>query len=277
MTPLLSAALPLLLLTASQAQESQEPPPVPLSPALLCHLGEESLSMDLYSLLHSYTPRRALQLNEWRFPYLQYIAYDLPGLTVSWPATFDESLLLHIHDPNAAEPYIRELLEAVGIDPSFAATKQAWKKQEQPNKKDSTWDVETDYFTPFDRKRHIYGVVPDQGTRFTAAWTEGEPSRLVSVLFEPGSPSPVATARCEAFSYPRAPAREDSKWAPVARAFEDHTVLHLLFGLEDVALQPAQGAGAGRTFLLPAPNVGWADEHDVAEMLGCEACEEGWR
>ncbi len=43
------------------------------------------------------------------------------------------------------------------------------------------------------------------------------------------------------------------------------------------ALQPAAGSGAGRTFLLPAPNVGWADEHDVAEMLGCEACEETWR
>ena len=43
------------------------------------------------------------------------------------------------------------------------------------------------------------------------------------------------------------------------------------------ALQPTAGSGAGRTFLLPAPNVGWADEHDVAEMLGCEACEETWR
>lgn len=43
------------------------------------------------------------------------------------------------------------------------------------------------------------------------------------------------------------------------------------------ALQPGAGSGAGRTFLLPAPNVGWADEHDVAEMLGCEACEESWR
>jgi hypothetical protein len=43
------------------------------------------------------------------------------------------------------------------------------------------------------------------------------------------------------------------------------------------ALQPAAGSGGGHTFLLPAPNVGWADEHDVAEMLGCEACEETWR
>ncbi len=43
------------------------------------------------------------------------------------------------------------------------------------------------------------------------------------------------------------------------------------------SMQPAQGAGAGSTFLLPAPNVGWADERDVAEVLGCEACEEGWR
>ena len=42
-------------------------------------------------------------------------------------------------------------------------------------------------------------------------------------------------------------------------------------------LQPAQGASSGRTFLLPAPNVGWADDQDVAEVLGCEACEEGWR
>lgn len=43
------------------------------------------------------------------------------------------------------------------------------------------------------------------------------------------------------------------------------------------ALQPAAGSGGGRTFLLPAPNVGWADEHDVAELLGCEPCEGAWR
>jgi hypothetical protein len=41
-------------------------------------------------------------------------------------------------------------------------------------------------------------------------------------------------------------------------------------------LQPAQGAGTGRTFLLPAPNVGWADDQDVAEVLGCEACDAEW-
>ena len=41
-------------------------------------------------------------------------------------------------------------------------------------------------------------------------------------------------------------------------------------------LQPAQGAGSGRTFLLPAPNVGWADDQDVAEVLGCEACDAEW-
>jgi len=41
-------------------------------------------------------------------------------------------------------------------------------------------------------------------------------------------------------------------------------------------LQPAQGAGSGRTFLLPAPNVGWADDQDVAEILGVEACDAEW-
>ena len=41
-------------------------------------------------------------------------------------------------------------------------------------------------------------------------------------------------------------------------------------------LQPPQGAGSGRTFLLPAPNVGWADDDTVAELLGCEACDGEW-
>jgi len=41
-------------------------------------------------------------------------------------------------------------------------------------------------------------------------------------------------------------------------------------------LQPGQGAGSGRTFLLPAPNVGWVDDQDVAEILGCEACDAEW-
>ena len=41
-------------------------------------------------------------------------------------------------------------------------------------------------------------------------------------------------------------------------------------------LQPQQGAGSGRTFLLPAPNVGWADDDTVAELLGCEACDGEW-
>jgi hypothetical protein len=43
------------------------------------------------------------------------------------------------------------------------------------------------------------------------------------------------------------------------------------------ALPGPVGPPVGSSFLLPAPNVGWADERDVAEMLGCEACEEGWR
>lgn len=43
------------------------------------------------------------------------------------------------------------------------------------------------------------------------------------------------------------------------------------------ALPGPVGPPADHSFLLPAPNVGWADERDVAEMLGCEACEEGWR
>lgn len=43
------------------------------------------------------------------------------------------------------------------------------------------------------------------------------------------------------------------------------------------ALPGPVGPPADHSFLLPAPNVGWADERDVAEMLGCEACEERWR
>jgi len=39
----------------------------------------------------------------------------------------------------------------------------------------------------------------------------------------------------------------------------------------------AEPATAGPSFMLPAPNVGWAEDHDVAEVLGCEACVETWR
>lgn len=43
-----------------------------------------------------------------------------------------------------------------------------------------------------------------------------------------------------------------------------------------LALPGPVASPPGGSFLLPAPNVGWADNATVAEVLGCEACEEGW-
>jgi len=43
-----------------------------------------------------------------------------------------------------------------------------------------------------------------------------------------------------------------------------------------LALPGPVASSPGGSFLLPAPNVGWADNATVAEVLGCEACEEGW-
>ncbi len=70
----------------------------------------------------------------------------------------------------------------------------------------------------------------------------------------------VRRAEAQAAAAPAAPAAPPALPGPVAAP---------------LAL-PGPVAGDG-SFVVAAPNLGWADDHDVATTLGCEACDGGCR
>jgi hypothetical protein len=234
MSPLLTA----LLLAAGSTHAghhdfdpSRVPPEElpPLSPLLLCHVGQVEIDLDLYRLVQRYhyeEPDQNSTIRDGVFLDLEYMDFRVPGLGFGFPESFWEMLIV-VDGEAASTPHLHEILEVTRLDPSFDKSRKAWGRA--PKGHDACYDPDSSWDVDCKPNRDVYGELPEYGVKFWASWDDDSRDRLEGIAFwKLPEDMPGFRSACVDAEYPKAHV-EDSLWQYVEHAFEDHAAVDKLF------------------------------------------------
>ncbi len=229
--PLFAAALLLAQGTAwAQGDETDLPP---LSPLLLCRLGQDRSWAGIYPLIQDYPihhrgsdqPIEQLQpisINSWEIP--------LPGVLVSFN-DWQQVMVLHIEDLEQARPYIDGLMDLAKVGASVEEDQLTWGK---PSRKIMRWDPDANDHVNVQRKRDVRFTLPPYNASGWARY--GEDGTTLELLIFGARSWDQPPEACRDADYPDA-RPDQSRWEPVKQAFEDPTALPMLFSIEELGIR----------------------------------------